>query len=135
MIKNEMQWNCRLAVLALGIAFGAGCLTEGNFDQKLARAGCERTEECAQAEFEAQFDSVGECVDELSEQENPATECLESAGCDFDRAGARDCLQAVRSGTCEDYAEGEWVNDCDDIYDCTAEQEAEFVECISGFDG
>lgn len=118
---------------ALALSLAAGCLTEGNFNTRLARDLCQRSEECNQAEFEAQFDSIGDCVDQASEQDDPATQCLESAGCDFDRAGARECRQAVRGGSCEDFAAAEWANDCDDIYDCTAEQEAEFVECITDF--
>jgi hypothetical protein len=117
-------------VFVLVAGLGSGCLTESNFNEKLARDFCQKMQECTEEQFDAQYSSIGECVDDSTTDEDPATTCMKAAGCTFDRAGARDCRQAVQESECGE--EGiDWANSCTDIYECTAEQQAEFVECIS----
>lgn len=106
-----------------------GCLTEGNFNQKLSKDVCQKFKECQRSDFDSEYSSVGDCVD--SSDGDPATECLEAAGCEFRKDEARDCRQAVSGSSCEEFSELEWVDNCVDIYECNSEQQAEFVECIS----
>lgn len=131
MDRQHSSWKIVTGIAVIGLF--AGCLTEGNYNEKLTRDLCKKAKECNQSEFEAQYSSVGDCVDDAA-FEDPATECLKGAGCEFQRSEARNCRQAIRSNSCEDFANVEWVNDCDQVYDCTSEQQAEFVECISDFD-
>lgn len=123
--------RCHLIVAASLFALSTGCLSEGNFNEKLAKDFCQKQQECFPDEFDQQYDSVGDCVDEGTAQEDPATECAKAAGCAFDKAGANACRDAVQSSSC-DGEDLDFVTACANIYECTDEQQTAFVACISG---
>jgi hypothetical protein len=82
---------------------------------------------------EENWDDAGECKDDFADDiddNDEYFECLaDSEVCEFDAEKASDCLAAIRSSDCDDFLDGDWVEDCewDDIYDC---DEDDYEDCV-----
>lgn len=126
-MKTRMLATAALAMLAL-----PSCITEGNVEKKLANTFCDRYEECARGDFEEDYTSQNDCVE--TESDGDLASCFEEAGCEFQADKAAECRRAASSASCEDFTNGEYLDEgCDEIYDCTDEQAADAARCSFGF--
>ena len=118
-------------VIVGALVVSAGCVTKNNADVKIARAACDRFEECALGEFEEEYSSVADCVDDFTDpdERGVTVDCLDQAGCEFRADYARDCRSSIASVSCEEFVDGDVSSRCDDIWDCTNEQALEALEC------
>lgn len=89
------------------------CVTAENFNAKQAGLWCVRAEECDKGSFEAAYDDQGECRDEFVSTSDDYIECF-IENCDtFDAEQANQCLQALRTDSCAQMSEGDYLSDCD----------------------
>lgn len=114
--------------LALGALVAlAGCVTADNYADRFTRTWCQRAEECAKGEFEAAFTSQEDCLEETLDQNEVLEVCLTDE-CEFDKEAARSCLHDLASGSCDDFVNGDYGPDCDDVFtDCDS---VGFAECL-----
>ena len=110
-----------------------GCYTEDNYPDTLARHGCSKFKECERADFDEQYTSLGDCTEEAAEDLRDWQDCYLDAGCEYDAEQARTCSGAIKGETCEDWAQGESNNDCDEIYDCSDREFIDVLACLAGF--
>lgn len=81
----------RFVLLALTGGIVIGCYsTLSSFDKRVAKLGCINARECYAADFEAEYDSLGECVDDLKAQLD-----VTFNGCTYDPARGRSCIHAM----------------------------------------
>ena len=75
--------------LAGGIAMGCYS-TIDSFDKRMAKRGCIHARECHPAEFAAEYDSLGDCTDDVKAELDQAF-----SGCTYDASRGRSCVHAV----------------------------------------
>ncbi len=112
----------KLLVCALVIVGGlVGCgPSEGSFASDFARENCKLQEECYPVEFDAQFDDLGDCAEQV---EDFFDDLDLGEGCTFDRGEARRCLNEIRGLSCE---EAEQESDaCEEVYTECGDQQGE----------
>ena len=81
----------RFVLLALTGGIVIGCYsTLSSFDKRVAKLGCINARECYAADFEAEYDSLDECVDDLKAQLD-----VTFNGCTYDPARGRSCIHAM----------------------------------------
>jgi hypothetical protein len=76
-----------------GLTGGAvvGCYsTLDSFDKRMAKLGCINVRECQPEAFAAEYDSLGECTDDVKAELDTAF-----AGCSYDAARGRSCIHAI----------------------------------------
>jgi hypothetical protein len=105
----------RRVLILLPLLVVGGCLSPESYAQKQAKLSCQWTEECAKALFEANYSSMSDCIDTVSQQEED-----QNATCEFDREQGKECLAAVRryNGECvPNAAEVEEIGrECSNVY-------------------
>jgi len=121
--------------LPLAILLTAGCITEGNFNKKVAGTFCKKFKECEAEQFDAEYSSVGDCrdknADQFSDSDSDYSECLKEAGCKFSSKQASECKSAISDATCGDLSGGgNWISECAEIYDCTDVSSSEVAGCF-----
>jgi hypothetical protein len=102
----------------LAALFVSGCLTEDNVAQKTVAVYCARAEECDKGNFENAYTSQTDCRESLLDDYQKAADC-QAQWCTFDPEAAGNCLSGARSVGCDDWSQGDFDPDCDDVYtDC-----------------
>ena len=97
-------------VPALVVLVACG-VTEGNIDEKLAKAQCSKLVECADLEDEKA------CVASETETFAGTTRANQDAGCVLDEDAAQDCVDGMRDATCDTYNDA--LSDlCRGLWDC-----------------
>ena len=90
-----------------------GCVTQQSFPDQYSREVCNKYEECVKAVFDATYDDVGECVDDLSS----VFDDFSTDECDFDAGAASACLNEVRSTSCDElFSDAYDGGSCNDVY-------------------
>lgn len=107
------------------------CITEQNVDNKFARTWCDRYQECDRGDFEERYTSYGDCVDSNSDGEFVGIdfECFTEAGCEFQPDRAAACRAAAAEATCSEFTNGEYLDDCQDIWICSDGQTFDQLRC------
>ncbi len=110
------------AVLA-GCAVSNGSITgapisEQDFPDAWADAWCDRAYECAQGDFEDDWSDHDSCVADKSDDAEFASDWSDLLCGDYDEDGADSCLSAIRAGSCDDWSDEEWKNECQAVYGC-----------------
>ena len=94
------------------------CVTQDNYVAKAGHVVCRRSEECDKGAFDSRYDSVGGCQDKFVAYWGSWADCM-SVACTFDAQGGADCISAYRDATCEQYVNGDPVQECDGAWvDC-----------------
>ena len=109
-----------------------GCVTESNVVDKLGATGCRREQECHRADFESNYEDLGDCVTEYADATDDWQACAIESGCVFDAEQADGCLEAMRQEDCVAYDNNEHSSACDEIYACTNGQLFDVGVCMFG---
>jgi hypothetical protein len=81
----------KLLPLALFVGIVAGCYASlDSYIHRLSRIACVKTEECLPEQFAAEYDSVGDCIDEIE-----AANAMAWAGCSYDAKRGRECVHTM----------------------------------------
>lgn len=91
------------------------CVTAQSYPNQSASVSCARYAECEKADFEANYDSQADCVDDFAE----LVQCYADE-CDFDAQAAGEALSELRSADCDDVGQsmgdlGDAYTDCDEV--------------------
>ena len=113
-----MHRTASLALLFATGCFGVGEVDEDNWTEKYANVYCKQTETCARGLYESEFSDREDCIDEVQDQLEEQEEVYDELNCDFDEAEAQECLESFNSADCESVYEGDFVDDCDKVFDC-----------------
>lgn len=110
----------RLPILFV-VAFAAACTPSADgYGDAFVKLSCQRYEECAQSDFEADFSSQSDCVETIGKDYGPVFDCQAQA-CDYNKKAAAACLSESKKQTCEEYTGGTAVSDCNNVYtNCNA---------------
>jgi hypothetical protein len=111
------------------VALLAGCVTEKNSLHYLGSDLCGREEECAKGQFDSNYDSHAECVDDYEDANDDWQQCLIDAGCEFDPKELAECRDTIRTSSCEDFTQADWIDDCTHIYDCDDADAMQVATC------
>jgi hypothetical protein len=116
MIRQVLQFGVALG--ALGALTACLGLTENKFEKKVIKAQCEKYQDCAPTDFDAEFDSLKACQDAVTTENESDLSYYDD--CDFVRDEAKDCLKAIESLPCEaedaDYVD--FNNSCFNVWVC-----------------
>ena len=105
----------RLWVLAVALGCGGPVHDEAAFESEFAARWCDRQEECALGDFEREWSSMSDCVDD---KEDDLHIPRWDEGCDLDRDGAGACLDYLRTTDCAGFDHDDIDEACEDAYDC-----------------
>ncbi len=109
----------RCLLLALCLAALGGCkLTEERYKKRVAKAFCQWQERCQTADFYANFDKVGACVDatvkEISRQDD-----YYARKCRYQADRARKCIKAYGASCKKSASEYDTLfQPCYEVWDC-----------------
>ena len=106
-----------IAVALLAVGCGLGAITEDTLPARVAGPYCDNLRRCNRGYFDSEFSDMADCVDETEEDFEDLVEEADDYGCDFDEDEARECVQSLRSSSCEDWYEGDTLDDCSDVFD------------------
>lgn len=84
--------------LPLSLILLSGCITEANFGETAAEAGCQQGLACEEEGFEFVFDDLETCVDTVAPLFGGA--CFQEH-CTFDADAANTCVAALRTADCD----------------------------------
>jgi len=105
-----------LLLFALGCGLVLGCYsTMESFDHRMAKLGCINARECRRAEFDATYDSMAECTDNVAADLDTGF-----AGCTYVASRGRDCVHATYKlrKNCDLFAMGQ-LPECQGVLTCT----------------
>lgn len=109
-----------------------GCVSESNVVEKVGAAGCRLEQECHPADFESNYEDVGDCVIDYADAADDWQACAIESGCVFDVEQADGCLEAMHQADCAAYENGDYSSACDEIYACTNGQLFDVGVCMLG---
>lgn len=107
-----------VAVLLATGCFGVGDVNEDNWTEKYASVYCKQTQTCARGFYESEYSDREDCLDDVQDELDDQADVFDDLNCDFDEAEAQECLESFNSADCESIYEGDFVDDCEDIFDC-----------------
>ncbi len=116
MVRTVFQ----LVVLSATAGVLTACLglTENKFERKVAKAQCELYERCQPTDFDAEYDSIGDCTKAVDGSSETDLDYYDD--CDYVRDEAKDCLKAIEGLPCEaeeaDYVD--FNNSCFNVWIC-----------------
>jgi hypothetical protein len=105
----------RRAILCLTLT--ACGLPEEQHAEALATASCKLQRRCDRGAFDSTYDNLSECEDAIIGLFDDLAALNELLGCEYDPDGGRELLHDIRSSSCEEYDEGDGVDDAN-LYDC-----------------
>lgn len=106
----------------------AGCLTPESYVNKQMQIYCDRLYECDKAAFEASYSDMGDCIDDNVDFFEEAAACAVEE-CTWDGEAASACLHDQATTTCEDWASGDFTNECEQVFtDCDA---LDYAYCLA----
>lgn len=106
-----------LSLLLTG-CFGVGEVTESNWTEKFSDVYCNQLEKCSRGFFESEYSDMADCLDEVQDDAEDQADNLDDLGCDFDEEEAQQCLDSFHKASCEDVYEADYLDDCEDVFDC-----------------
>jgi hypothetical protein len=104
-------WFALATVLSL-----AGCeIDQEDFPSIYADAACDKMRKCDKASYESSYEDDAECE---SQQEDFAAQVVDIGDAlgEYDPEHARDCIDAIRAATCEEWGNGDYGGNCDAGY-------------------
>jgi hypothetical protein len=108
------------ALLATALLLTAGCgMNEDSFNKKAAKEHCQQLKKCERGYFDGEWDNVSECFDDVVDEYEDVAEDADDADCDFEPDEAKTCVQSLKKMDCNDFTDGDWLDDCEDVYDCS----------------
>jgi hypothetical protein len=94
-----------------------GCrVGENHFWKERADIWCDKKKKCDGEGFDNEFDGKGDCKDEKLKEWDADRSSLEE--CEYDAAAAAACLDGQRGQNCEEIAEGQVIEGCNEVYSC-----------------
>lgn len=106
----------------LALLGGCGSVSvPAEYADALANAQCANFERCELGFFESEFSSQEDCVREISNDIDDASDALDDIDCDFDANEANRCISRVSNLSCEEWVEGDNFTACDLVYKCDAD--------------
>lgn len=116
----------RLLLVTVACASGGCYGTPNAFAHRLAKLQCVNAKECQPDSFDAAFDSVSDCRDEVEDNLQSSFDDLEDNGCEYIAEKGRECIhEAYRQrkdcggGAATDVAEA-----CDAVFVCPRDADA-----------
>jgi hypothetical protein len=94
-------------------------IEEDDFPAAAADVFCARFEECAKGEFDRAYFGMGDCEEHTSRDFALVSESFDDLGCSYDEDGAAEAWDHLDSMSCEEFYDGEYVEDYDKVWDCT----------------
>jgi hypothetical protein len=89
-----------------------------DYTQKRADAECKQIHDCRRGEFDRDYSSMDECVDDTSAVIEEEVEFLDLLDCDYSPEQAGLCVFRIRHLDCEEWAESEAFEACDLVFHC-----------------
>lgn len=111
---------CRSLSLVVLAACG-GDLTQETFPTEVAPVICQQTRTCALGYYESEYRDEDDCISQVEEQYSAEGTENDAAGCVFDLEEAEACVEALKGATCEEWFEGDALEDCADVWTCASE--------------
>jgi hypothetical protein len=123
-----------LTIFALAIPASGCTRNAATFYEEMVRLGCRYQKKCDKAWFNANFDDMADCRDDMTDMCSP--EDFEDACKDYDEGAAKDCLDQTRKQIreCE---EDDNDDDCELDKVCGDDPETltAILECFGGGGG
>ncbi|MBA2321872.1 MAG: hypothetical protein H0V89_12050 [Deltaproteobacteria bacterium] len=88
------------------------------FQRDWAAGWCDRQAECAQADYDSQWQDNEECIDNKSTDAEFNSAFGDILCGDFDAGNTQACLDAMDDADCADWSNNEWRNECGLVYGC-----------------
>jgi len=123
-MAERVLWTSPIVSISvlIGVLAGGCYSTPEGFARRAAKLDCVRFEECARAQFDAEFDDVADCKDEFEDEAIELIDDIEDAGCDYVPEAGRECIHTAYRNRkdCSEDASEEIAAECqgDDIFDC-----------------
>lgn len=111
--EGPIRW---LAVAGL-MACVPGEIAEDRFPAIAADAFCNRYQECARGAFQSAYFGMADCQRELESGLEDLASVADDLACDYSEAGAGDAVRELLEMDCEDFYEGDYLNDFDKVWD------------------
>jgi hypothetical protein len=109
------------------------CVTEGNYVTPISERYCKRLDECAKGDFDSAYSGLADCVDDVRTPWDEFRDCAREARCNFDPDQARRCEEEIALTSCENFVQADWLNACDQIYQCSFTESIEAGVCSFGW--
>ena len=109
--------------IALSLLSGLGILTacaptitEDNAAQVMADTVCKKEKKCRPDEYNDRFDDHADCADDYEDGYDAVISTAALFGFEIDVEETQSCHADLRAATCEEYLDGGFSNDCDDLF-------------------
>jgi hypothetical protein len=107
----------KLLLVAGALTAAAGCaIEEEDFPEAYGSAWCSKYRQCERADYEADYDDKDECDADAAEVMDVVSDAADLFGGEYDAEVARECVNAVRGASCEEWQDGDFGGNCDDVW-------------------
>ena len=108
------------AIPLLTLAACGSDLSQETFPTEVAPVICDQTRTCALGYFESEYRDEDDCLTTIEEQFSVEGSENDAKGCVFDIEEAKACIEALKGATCEQWFEGDAIEDCADVWTCAS---------------
>ena len=93
-------------------------VNEDTFPAKAGSVVCKKIKKCDLGWYESEFSDMSDCEGEFEDAYEDVVDQADDFDCDFEDDEAKECLQGMQQASCEEYYEGDWSDDCENVWDC-----------------
>lgn len=117
MSDSPTGWLGRGVVLLGVMACVPSDIPENRFSSVAADAFCQRYQQCSRGAFQASYFGMADCRREVGSGLDDLASIADDLACDYSDSGAGSAVQDLLEMDCDDFYEGDYLNDFDKVWD------------------